>query len=117
MSKKKKKIREFFRTSVFERDGHKCRICGHKPLGFGQSGLPLDAHHITPREIMPYGGYVKENGISLCNKCHIYAEECLNDDIPRGFDNDLMQFKAENLYKLINSSYEKAYEASLKLED
>lgn len=111
MSQGKKKIRELFRNAVFERDGHKCRVCGIKPE------LPLDAHHITPREVMPYGGYVKENGISLCNKCHIYAEARLESEDPKGFAiGDLDAFKSEELYKLINSSYEKAYQASLKLD-
>ena len=53
--KGKQKVREDFRNSVFERDGHKCKICG--------SNDKLDAHHITDRNEMPNGGYVKENGI------------------------------------------------------
>ena len=56
---------------------------------------------------MPNGGYVKENGISLCAKCHIFAEAYKNGE-PKGFS-------PEDLYKLINSSYEKAYQASLSL--
>lgn len=109
MSKEKKKVRELFRSSVFERDGHKCRVCAYKP------GLPLDAHHITPREIMPAGGYVKENGISLCFKCHIYAEACLENSKQPNFEVSLKDYNPEKLYELISSSYEKAFEACKKL--
>ena len=101
MGKEKKKIREQFRTSVFERDGHKCRVC--------KSGKqPLDAHHITDRTLLPGGGYVKENGISLCAECHIKAE------IYHSTGTALEDFSPEDLYNLINSSYEKAYEQSVK---
>ena len=34
----------------------------------------MDAHHITDRDEMPNGGYVPENGISLCPQCHEKAE-------------------------------------------
>jgi predicted restriction endonuclease len=64
----KKAVRAAFRESVFTRDGHRCRMCG-------ASGVPLDAHHITNRNEMPDGGYVKENGISLCAECHRLAEQ------------------------------------------
>ena len=59
----KKKIREDFRNSVFDRDGHKCKMCGNPKA-------KLDAHHITDRSLMPNGGYVKENGIYLCEDLH-----------------------------------------------
>jgi hypothetical protein len=70
----------------------------------------LDAHHICPRENMPNGGYVKENGISLCKaKCHLMAEEYLQGtELHEGFSPD-------DLYKKIRSDHKKAVKASEKL--
>lgn len=103
MSKEKKLIREKFRIAVFKRDGYKCCFCKNdKEI--------LDAHHIQNREAMPAGGYVAANGISLCPDCHIKAEKFYETGI--AFEG----FSPEELYKRIRSSYEKAYEDSLKLE-
>lgn len=83
----------------------KCRVC-RKP----QTTLsPLDAHHITDRNEMPNGGYVKENGISLCPICHIRAENFHRTGTA------LPGYSPDELYKLIGSSKEKARAASLKL--
>ena len=101
MSQAKQQIREAFRTAVFKRDNQKCRIC--------QKAGALDAHHITDRNEMPNGGYVKENGISLCPECHIKAEDFHNTGIC------LKGFHPNDLYALINSSKEKALAASEKL--
>jgi 5-methylcytosine-specific restriction endonuclease McrA len=99
--KAKQLIRENFRTEVFKRDGHKCRVCK-------KSG-ELDAHHITDRNEIPNGGYVKENGISLCDECHLKAEQYhVNGTWSDGFH-------PVELYKLIGSSHEKAHRASLNL--
>lgn len=101
----KKKIREDFRNSVFKRDKNRCVVCGNPKA-------KLDAHHITDRSEMPSGGYVKENGISLCdteNGCHMKAEQYhIGNEVEPGF-------MPNDLYKLINSSYELAYSESLKL--
>jgi len=97
----KKQIRENFRNEVFKRDGNKCRVCG-------RNDVKLDAHHITNRKNIPSGGYVKENGITLCdteNGCHWKAENVYSDD-----------FLPDNLYKLIKSDFETAYYKSLMLE-
>ena len=105
MSKGKNKIRENFRSEVFERDGNKCKMCGNPKA-------KLDAHHITDRSLMPNGGYVKENGISLCDTtfgCHMKAEQFhLGNDVEDGF-------MPEDLYKLIDSSYKLAYKKSEEL--
>jgi hypothetical protein len=69
----------------------------------------LDAHHVTDRSLMPNGGYVKENGISLCPECHIKAE------VFHSTGTAVEGYSPEDLYKKINSSYEKAVEASSKL--
>ena len=96
--KRKHQVRDNFRNDVFKRDGFKCRVCG-------RSDVKLDAHHITNRNLLPNGGYVKENGISLCDTedgCHIQAEIGLLEE--------------KELYKLINSNYELAVEKSKKLK-
>jgi hypothetical protein len=58
---------------------------------------------------MPNGGYVKENGITLCDKCHLKAEIELNDrQMFKGYS-------SEELYRRINSSFELALRESEKL--
>lgn len=99
--KAKQLIREAFRTDVFTRDGFKCRVC--------RKDGELDAHHITDRNEMPNGGYVKENGISLCPICHRKAEQYhINRTCEPGFHPD-------ELYRLIRSSQVLAVKAALKL--
>jgi 5-methylcytosine-specific restriction endonuclease McrA len=105
--KQKQKIREQFREAVFKRDGHKCRVCGRKDV-------KLDAHHITDRNEIPNGGYVKENGITLCDTergCHWKAEIYHQS----GGEDWLTGFHPADLYKLIGSSKEKAIAAAHKL--
>lgn len=106
MSAEKKKIRDNFRNAVFDRDGNKCRVCGWALFA---DGLTLDAHHITDRNLMPNGGYVKENGISLCPGCHEKAE------VFHSTGEALPGWSPDDLYKLIGSSYEQAAKASERL--
>ena len=94
----KKQIRERFRMAVFERDGHKCRKCGAKGK--------LDAHHITDRNEMPNGGYVVENGISLCETCHAMAE-LWHASEHREF---VAGYHPDDLYRLIGLSHDRASE-------
>lgn len=108
MSAEKKRIRENFRNSTYERDGHKCRVCGWAVFRPGE--LELDAHHITDRNLMPNGGYVKENGILLCNECHRKAE------VFHETGTALPGWAPEDLYKMIGSSYEQAVKASERLK-
>jgi 5-methylcytosine-specific restriction endonuclease McrA len=68
--------------------------------------VELDAHHICDRHIIPHGGYVEENGISVCSECHVKAESHWNGDTPEP------GFSPEELYILIESSYEEACRAS-----
>lgn len=107
MSDEKKEIRRRFRDSVFERDGHQCRICGWR-LFDGEHNL--DAHHITDRNQMPMGGYVAENGISLCPWCHEKAEKFHETGIASE------GFAPDDLYRMIGSSHAKALEACQTLE-
>ncbi len=110
MSQKKKLIRDKFRAAVFKRDDNKCRVCGR--------AVECDAHHITDRNEMPHGGYVAENGISLCCvangnqvSCHEKAE-VYHSSLKLTHE---IGFLPNDLYNLIGSSYEKAVEASKKL--
>lgn len=98
-------VRERFRNGVFNRDGHKCKVCG-------RSDVKLDAHHITDRNDMPNGGYVKENGITLCDTadgCHSKAE-VFHSTAGKEW---IQGFLPEDLYRLIGSSLEKATQKSI----
>jgi len=95
--------RRNFREGVFARDGNKCKVCGAR----GE----LDAHHITDRHVLPNGGYVLSNGISLCEACHIKAgvhHITHGKNWPKGFH-------PNDLYAMIKSSYDKAYKDSANL--
>ena len=110
MSQRKKQIRQKFRAAVFARDGFACRGCGFASAP-KRAEDELDAHHITDRNEMPNGGYVAENGISLCADCHAKAEafHC-GEPVPAGF-------LPEDLYALIGSSEEEARTASERLAE
>lgn len=58
--------RDEFRETVFKRDENKCVICNN---------IAQDAHHIIERRLWNDGGYYIGNGVSLCGKCHILAEQ------------------------------------------
>lgn len=95
----KKEVRAVFRNAVFTRDNFKCKVCGSND---GQ----LDAHHIIDRSHFETGGYVKENGITLCTGCHVLAEQF------HATGTAVEGFAREDLFKLIGSSEEKAREAA-----
>jgi hypothetical protein len=65
--------REEFRTAVFKRDNHTCVVpgCGQKAQ---------DAHHIIERALWTNpeeeGGYIVDNGASVCGEHHIHTEKC-----------------------------------------
>ncbi len=110
MSGSKQSVREAFRAAVFKRDGYRCRKClkkarmdkdGRFHMIEGQAGL-LDAHHITDRNLMPAGGYVVENGISLCPSCHELAERF------HSTGTSAPDYAPSDLYRLIQSSELKA---------
>ena len=108
MSKQKKQaVRKAFRDAVFKRDKYRCVMCDLKEMAENE----LDAHHITDRNLLPHGGYVKENGISLCTECHQKAEEFHSTGI------SYPGYSPDDLYQKINSNLEKAIEASKKLSD
>lgn len=108
MSNEKKAIRKAFRDACYKRDGFRCAVCGMKSSK-DKAEEELDAHHITnPKEIINRG-YVKENGISLCDICHLKAEEFHSTGVAHP------GYSPDDLYKKIKSSLEKAIEASEKL--
>jgi 5-methylcytosine-specific restriction endonuclease McrA len=88
---------------VFDRDKHSCRVCDwHGDIE------QLDAHHISDRHDFPAGGYVLENGITLCPTCHLQAESWL-----QGRQTD-PKYARDALYGLIGSSFDKAVSAEAK---
>jgi hypothetical protein len=110
MSQRKKQIRQKFRDAVFSRDAFTCRGCGFASSP-ERAEDELDAHHITDRNEMLHGGYVAENGITLCDACHPKAEafHC-GEPVPPGF-------LPADLYTLIGSSEEEARTASERLAE
>ena len=110
MSQRKKQIRQKFRDAVFARDAFTCRVCGFTSTP-ERAEEELDAHHITDRNEMPNGGYVAENGISLCDACHAKAEAFHSGEpVEPGFT-------PAELYALIGSSEEEARSASERLAE
>ena len=83
-------------------------MCDFKS-SFEKAESELDAHHITDRNDMPNGGYVKENGISLCEDCHIKAEVYHSTGVA------YVDYSPDDLYIKINSNLDLAIKASLKL--
>ena len=112
----KKEIRNNFRNSVFKRDKYTCQSCGKKYTK-EEAIEQLDSHHITNRNELPAGGYVVENGISLCKNgypsCHEKAEAHLNEN-PK--ISKIPGFEPEALYAKIKSSFELAYKKSEELQ-
>lgn len=109
MSKTKKIIRDAFRNACFTRDKYACVMCKKKSSP-EKIMAEMDCHHIVDRSLMPSGGFVLENGITLCkDSCHLKAEQFHSTGVaaPNCHPSDL--------YKLINSSHEKAVKASEKL--
>ncbi len=98
--------RKQFREGVFARDSNRCKMCG-----VGADHPFLDAHHITDRNEMPNGGYVKENGISLCPPCHEKAEKFHATGV------STPGFSPEELYVKIGSSKELAVQKAEALSD
>lgn len=124
MSTNKKSVRAAFRISVFVRDKYCCRCCNkagkdrqggdtwkkfHPNIKDETTLVELDAHHIQNRNTFKNGGYIANNGISVCDDCHIKAEAFWSTG--KAVDG----FAPDDLYRLIGSSKEKAIEADSKL--
>lgn len=111
----KDKNRSIFRNAVFKRDKYKCRTCPVRATPETANTI-LDAHHIWPRHEMPNGGYVIENGISLCKQPRLGSQSChekAEEFFAKG--EALPGFHPDDLFILIGSTRDKAEKASLKL--
>jgi hypothetical protein len=106
----KKEIRNNFRNVCLKRDKLTCRTCGKKASSREEAEDIFDVHHITDRHEMCNGGYVLENGITLCHVCHLKAEQFHATRVA------VLGFSIDDLYKIINSSLEKAQNASQKIK-
>lgn len=129
----KKQVRKQFRRDVMHRDGYRCRCCGaigkdrneepgddetryhwtrwHWTIKDDSILVELDAHHITDRSQILNGGYVKENGITVCPDCHVKAER-FHSTAEKEWEPG---FHPNDLYAIIDSTYEMALRASTKL--
>ena len=105
MSLEKKLIRKHFRDVCYKRDGFRCAMCGLKSSK-DCAEKELEVHHITNPKEMPNGGFVLQNGISLCPVCHEKAEAFHSTGV------SVEGYSVNELYEKIKSSYEKAVEAS-----
>ncbi len=78
---KKKDVRAAFRNAVFTRDRYTCQVCGKvwTPADADPSLGRINAHHVTDRRVFDNGGYVMENGITVCDggaeSCHMKCEQ------------------------------------------
>ena len=59
-----------WRKSVFDRDSYTCQKCGGKQ-GKNKQSIYLNAHHIFNYKDYPDKRIELENGITLCDKCHL----------------------------------------------
>ena len=99
MGKKTKKlIRQNFRDECIRRDKN-CKFC--------HSTTNLEVHHITDRTLFPNGGYVKENGITVCPSCHLECELFHQTDGREWHEGK----HPDELYCMIGSSLEMAKKA------
>jgi hypothetical protein len=126
MKSRKKQVRAAFRLAVFERDGYRCRVCGKQwsPDQADPNQKLVNAHHITDRSEMPNGGYVMENGITVCDvgsfenpsqSCHMRVEQWhITRDDPEWKGGQRVEdgLHPDELYDLIGSSFEQAWEMS-----
>jgi hypothetical protein len=110
MSQNKKEIRKKFRDVCLKRDKYACVICGLKASSPEEAENIFDVHHIVDRNELANGGYVLENGITLCHVDHLKAEHYHSTGVA------LPGFSIEELYKKIGSSREKAFDSANKLK-
>jgi 5-methylcytosine-specific restriction endonuclease McrA len=109
MSAKKKLARQKFRDEVLKRDRSLCAIC--------KTPDNVEIHHITDRTQIPGGGYVRENGITLCKEHLEQAELYLHSESGEmEEDAELGALVPKKLYLKIGSNYDKALKASQRLE-
>ena len=59
---------------VKEMFDYTCVCCGKKTLG-----RQMHAHHVVPRSQNNDLALVLENGVALCEKCHMHLHFCMNN--------------------------------------
>ena len=73
-------MRAAFRDAVFTRDRYTCVVCGKRwsKADADPSLGRINAHHVTDRSLMPGGGHVAANGVTVCDggedSCHMKCE-------------------------------------------
>jgi len=100
MSLEKKNARKNFNGICKKRDHYRCLMC-RTQIG------DITVHHIMDRHLFKNGGYVKENGITLCDACHLKAEWYHQSEGKRWH----LGYHPANLFEKIGSSYLAAIEA------
>ena len=121
MSAAKRAVRDRLRAAALRRDNHRCAVCPPGVPTLEAPPVTLDCHHITPRELMPFGGYVLENVITLRGPCHLKAEAALKLDpdfhkrAESGADAELDDYMPDTLYDVIGSSRAEAEAAARSL--
>lgn len=108
LSKKQflKNLRRAFNEKCLKRDCKGCVCCKLYGKEGDFSEGELDVHHITDRHEMPNDGYHESNGITLCPVHHLLAERF---HMTGGLES-VEGYHPDDLYKMINSSKEKAIE-------
>lgn len=105
MSQRKKSIREEFAARCAKRDHYRCAMCRT------QIGRTV-AHHITDRHEFNNGGYVPENGITVCDCCHEKAEKFHRTKGQEWVEG----YHPNDLYAKIGSNYMLAVKADHKYD-
>lgn len=67
--------RKEFRETCVSRDGGECIVPACNKEVTASAEGPGDAHHIIERKLWEDGGYIPENGASVCNEHHRFAED------------------------------------------
>lgn len=67
-----------WRLSIFKRDNYTCQKCGSKEK--------INAHHLYSWKEYPEKRYDLENGITLCEKCHIKVHQKYGYDTKEKMD-------------------------------
>jgi len=63
-----------WRRRIYARDGYVCQMCGY------DKGKTLRAHHIYSWSNFPELRFELDNGISLCDPCHIWVHSKQNTE-------------------------------------
>lgn len=90
-----------WRLSVYKRDKFTCRLCGDK-------GKALNAHHILQKAKYPELIYDKNNGITLCEACHLAVttrETVFSDLFTKILNKKLTQEYVYSLFNMISTMF------------